>query len=280
MDPSRNVLGVAMSDFVLTWKPAGPRGWPHSELMKLVRKCRRRGFVKDNRRFFATQKAKPGDRVFLLQQGTGPKIIFGLGEVKAVYPRGTDPSGSTPGTADIRFYRLVDPTNEQPIVPEHVVESVVPKAIVETQFSGRELPNYSAAKLEKYLAGDMRWPSDLLSEITPEEVLSVEGRRRLVTHLIRERDGALANRKKQAVFKRFGKLVCEACNFDFHVSYGKLGERFCEVHHRVAVADGVKENRLADLAVLCSNCHRMIHHTEPMLSVKAFAAKHVAPHYT
>ena len=32
--------------------------------------------------------------------------------------------------------------------------------------------------------------------------------------------------------------------------------------------------RLDDLAIVCSNCHRMIHRTKPMMSVEGFRDKY------
>jgi len=106
---------------------------------------------------------------------------------------------------------------------------------------------------------------DLLEFSTPE------GRERLVTHLRRERSSRLVTAKKEAVFAAKGKLSCEACTFTFEDKYGWLGKNYCEVHHRnpLSISDE-RETSLNDLAILCSNCHRMIHRTEPMLSVEKF----------
>ena len=86
-----------------------------------------------------------------------------------------------------------------------------------------------------------------------------EGRRRLQAHLRRERDPALVREKKRRHRTATGGLACEACGFDFGVEYGLAD--FCEVHHRVplAEAEAEREMRLEDLAVLCANCHRAIH---------------------
>ena len=57
--------------------------------------------------------------------------------------------------------------------------------------------------------------------------------------------------------------------FDFLVTYGKLGDGFIECHHNKPVSKmklGEKTN-IVDLALLCSNCHRMIHRRKPWLSV-------------
>jgi 5-methylcytosine-specific restriction protein A len=88
-----------------------------------------------------------------------------------------------------------------------------------------------------------------------------EGRRRLVRHFIRERNRVLAQAKRAIANTKASGLACEVCGFDFGARYGVLGRGFCEVHHRVALgaAKRVRRTSLADLAIVCSNCHRMIH---------------------
>ncbi|WP_423841674.1 HNH endonuclease [Aeromonas veronii] len=55
----------------------------------------------------------------------------------------------------------------------------------------------------------------------------------------------------------------------FTLFYGALGEDFCEVHHLKKLADAEKQvdTKISDLAVICSNCHRMIHRTNPMKTI-------------
>ena len=104
----------------------------------------------------------------------------------------------------------------------------------------------------------------------------LEGNPRLVAHLRRERNSAIVKAKKDAILRAAGKLCCEACGFDFKEVYGEFGDGFCEVHHLqpLAKADGVVKTELGDLAIVCSNCHRIIHRTDPMLSI-ANLAKHL-----
>ena len=56
---------------------------------------------------------------------------------------------------------------------------------------------------------------------------------------------------------------CQVCGFDFKKTFGKWGENFAEVHHIKPLheLDGTPEvvNPHTDLAVLCANCHRMVH---------------------
>ena len=85
-------------------------------------------------------------------------------------------------------------------------------------------------------------------------------------HRSRERSSSVSKKKKQAVLNETGRLECEACGFDFKVTYGDLGNEFCEVHHRVPLSelDAQTKTRLKDLAVVCANCHRMLHRMEDM----------------
>lgn len=96
-----------------------------------------------------------------------------------------------------------------------------------------------------------------------------EGRRRLVRHFIRERNRVLIHEKRKSVLAKTGRLACEICGFDFAARYGLLGRGFCEVHHRAPLGalTRVRRTELADLAVVCSNCHRMIHRDGTVRSV-------------
>lgn len=113
------------------------------------------------------------------------------------------------------------------------------------------------------------------------EVSAVEGSARLVSHLRRERSRKLVEAKKAAVVAAGGSLECEVCGFDFQRIYGAWGEGFCEVHHKVPLttAEASTVTKLEDLAVLCSNCHRVVHRIEPMPSVETLSI-HVRKHRT
>ena len=98
---------------------------------------------------------------------------------------------------------------------------------------------------------------------------TVEGRRGLHTHLVTERDRMLVTRKKQSVLKTDGCLRCEVCAFDFCETYGGIGYGFAEVHHLAPLGtSGKRRTKLIDLAVVCSNCHRMLHKGDPLFTVR------------
>jgi 5-methylcytosine-specific restriction enzyme A len=119
------------------------------------------------------------------------------------------------------------------------------------------------------------WP-ELLGRETPQ-VLSLpdvdltgkEGSRVLRSPLQVERDRRLRTAKKVAVLTAAKRLACEVCTFDFFERYGELGKEFCEVHHLHPLASGgLRQTTLDDLAVVCSNCHRMMHRSDRVLSVE------------
>jgi predicted HNH restriction endonuclease len=88
-----------------------------------------------------------------------------------------------------------------------------------------------------------------------------EGRERWRLHRNKERNQKAVSRKKKKVMAAEGKLLCEVCDFDFALVYGHLGKGFAECHHRVPLSQLTQEHfvRLDDLAIVCANCHRMLH---------------------
>ncbi len=90
---------------------------------------------------------------------------------------------------------------------------------------------------------------------------AAEGRILTRTHMMRERDQGLVAKKKARVLEKTGKLACEVCGFDFGERYGELGAGFAECHHTMPVSSlkPGEKTRLSDLAIVCANCHRMLH---------------------
>ena len=76
--------------------------------------------------------------------------------------------------------------------------------------------------------------------------------------------------------KRELGYTCQACGFNFKDRYGELSlnkkkEEFIEAHHIRQIQDlpegEVVEFNIEDFAVLCSNCHRMVHRKNPPYSI-------------
>jgi 5-methylcytosine-specific restriction protein A len=104
----------------------------------------------------------------------------------------------------------------------------------------------------------------------PDSEEALEGTLVTRLHRARERSRKLVENKKRHVRHATGVLRCEACNFNFVEAYGAFGTSFIECHHRKPVSELVHERRtrLEDLALVCANCHRMIHHRRPWLTVE------------
>lgn len=101
-------------------------------------------------------------------------------------------------------------------------------------------------------------------EADDEEASAPEGRVLYRRHRTRERNKGLRQRKIAAALKKSPTLACEACGFDFGKVYGERGKGYIECHHVVPLHEaGEGTTKLADLALICSNCHRMIHRSAP-----------------
>lgn len=94
-------------------------------------------------------------------------------------------------------------------------------------------------------------------------------------HKVRERDRKIVEAKKKKVLKEKGELKCEACDFDFEKTYGELGKGYIECHHIIPLSNFEvnKETKLDDLALLCSNCHKMIHKDLSISTINDFKTK-------
>jgi len=101
----------------------------------------------------------------------------------------------------------------------------------------------------------------LLRDDLSQEYEGEEGRLVMRLHRSRERDPQLSKRKKSQALARYGSLKCEVCEFDFAARYGELGAGFIEAHHRRPIASLTEKTTttLSDLALVCANCHRMLH---------------------
>jgi hypothetical protein len=93
-----------------------------------------------------------------------------------------------------------------------------------------------------------------------------EGRVIFRQHRLRERNRAVIDKAKAEEMRRSGgKLRCCVCRFDFADVYGALGQGFIEGHHTKPLGDleDESETKVADIALVCSNCHRMLHRYRP-----------------
>ena len=116
--------------------------------------------------------------------------------------------------------------------------------------------------------GEASTESDIAVE--DDESSFPEGKEKFKHHRLLERDGKIVRRAKARRLAETGRLECEVCNFDFVSHYGDVGHGFIEAHHKtpVSLLAGVKKTKIEDLALVCSNCHRMLHRGGTLLTVE------------
>ena len=96
--------------------------------------------------------------------------------------------------------------------------------------------------------------------------------RRYKLHLRIERNSKGAEKAKE-----HHGTICQACCFDFEKQYGLLGRDYIEAHHlkplgKLEEGVVVDYDVATDFAVLCANCHRMIHRTKNVGDLVGFKA--------
>ncbi|SKB07665.1 5-methylcytosine-specific restriction enzyme A [Aeromicrobium choanae] len=107
-----------------------------------------------------------------------------------------------------------------------------------------------------------------------EEYEADEGRILYRLHRRRERDRKIVKAKKDDVLSKTGKLACEVCGFESALFYGPDVADLVDVHHVVPLHKiGASKTRLADLAIVCPNCHRAIHKHRPFVTPAELKAK-------
>ncbi len=132
--------------------------------------------------------------------------------------------------------------------------------------------NYALCRIPGFLFRQAKSPR-LWSQLAFAKKEAHEGKRRMAAHMRLERSAALvAALKKDRIARNNGRLPCEVCGFDFLETYGPVGAGFAEAHHKDSLAKSPKNGRITtldDLAVVCSNCHRMLHRSPEYPSIES-----------
>lgn len=101
------------------------------------------------------------------------------------------------------------------------------------------------------------------------EPVAVEGTSKLATHLRYERNSGFIKKIKAERLKNNPTLNCEVCGFSFVETYGEAGKGFIEAHHVNPLSEREDDSvtKKEDIALLCSNCHRMAHKGDPVFEI-------------
>jgi predicted HNH restriction endonuclease len=102
-----------------------------------------------------------------------------------------------------------------------------------------------------------------------DEISFPEGKEIYRLHKSKERNKELIRLAKERQIQNDAKLFCQVCGFSFLETYGEIGEGFIEAHHIFPISDLKEETatRIEDLALVCSNCHRMLHRKRPWVTI-------------
>lgn len=81
--------------------------------------------------------------------------------------------------------------------------------------------------------------------------------------------------------KRSQGSICQVCKTDFEKIYGEIGRGYIEAHHLTPLAElkgqKISLNPWKDFAVLCANCHRMIHRSQFPHDIEYFKKEYYLP---
>ena len=129
---------------------------------------------------------------------------------------------------------------------------------------------YRALSYRGGIDADVETQTDVGEEFGIAPTSSITETRKYAFHRKIERNRTAA---RQA--KKFHGIRCQACDLVFAERYGAIGKGFIEAHHLRPIATleegvAVTYDIAADFAVLCSNCHRMIHRSADPSDVASF----------
>jgi hypothetical protein len=242
-----------MATYLLLWNP---KRWPIANLVGDLFE-RRGGSLYASWSSGRCKSIVAGDRLFLAHVGEHPRGIFASGvglssprsgrhwnpvlaraQKKALYVKG-------------RFDVALDPRADQIVTFEELVAAGA-EFNWSQQASGVEISVQAARVLETVWAE--RAGSFVSMPVVEHSAL--EGLR---TETVTYRRGRSGKLRDVALLAARG--ICEACDRDFSCLLEGRGMRVLQVHHRkqLAVIDKPVLNRARDLAVLCANCHMLIH---------------------
>ncbi|MDP8245994.1 MAG: HNH endonuclease [Candidatus Hinthialibacter antarcticus] len=77
----------------------------------------------------------------------------------------------------------------------------------------------------------------------------------------RRNSGVILAKKANSDFR------CEVCGFSFEEKYGTIGDEYIIAHHLNPISMGEQLTTLDDIALVCANCHAMVHTKNPPIPI-------------
>jgi hypothetical protein len=214
------------------------------------------------------------DRRKVRQTASGDATTSSMLRTRAGFPAATVRVLRDPNT----FSKVVALLSEQ--IPQASRAQVLALAGIASPAErpvGRRAPNAAVDN-----RGVIEPEADANHEDDEDEELAAfpEGESKMRFQLHRRREKRLREAKIEEVKAATGALRCEVpgCGFDFESVYGAQGENFAHVHHRtpLATVSSKTMNTTAALAIVCANCHAMIHREGGCLDLKEIRPRRVS----
>lgn len=140
--------------------------------------------------------------------------------------------------------------------------------IVWGEFAGDAVRVHKAAQAIRNVAASSRLQR-VLHIPQEDEQFAWEGRVLFRLHRTRERSPRLVLAKRRQAMRKAGRITCEVCGIDPSDYYGELGNAAIECHHvtPLILLRARTRTTLDDLALVCANCHRVLHRAKELLGL-------------
>ncbi|MEY2875581.1 MAG: hypothetical protein RLZZ373_2952 [Pseudomonadota bacterium] len=256
-----------MPAYLLTWNP---KNWHWNDLPDIARQLADGLPIEQRWSCGNSRSIEVGSRVFLLRQGAEPKGIVASGWVTKAPFAALHWDTVRAARGDQAFFimfaadALLNPAESQPLDVRAHAPGPLAEVQVDAPASGNSIPDLVAIALSDAWATHLGKEDQGLGKGDPElGAMEGEQRRRFVSHRARERALRIAKLEQTRAKSTDGRIRCEVpgCDFDFEATYGPVAAGFAHVHHLRPLAEATAPTitKLEDLAVVCANCHAVIH---------------------
>jgi 5-methylcytosine-specific restriction enzyme A len=256
-----------MPAYLLTWNP---KNWAWENLPEVARHVAGGLPVEQRWSCGNSRSIAVGSRVFLLRQGTEPKGIVASGWVTRAPFAAPHWDTARAAKGEQAFFimfaadALLNPDCDPPLDVRGASAGPLAEVQVDAPASGNSIPDHVAEALSEAWAAHLGIADLGLGKGDPElEAMEGVQRRRFVSHRSRERAMREAKLHQARLASPDGRIRCEVprCSFDLEAVYGSAAAGFAHVHHLRPLGEATAPTitRLEDLAVVCPNCHAVIH---------------------
>jgi hypothetical protein len=251
-----------MRTYLFSWNPLTAFKWPNNGVNSAAT---RRGKVVHIRwSTGGTTSIVPGDRIFLGKVSRDPTGVIASGVAASDCFEDTHWEDNSKRTTYnmVDFDTILDP---QGVLPRsRLSEGPLGDVNWDTEYGGVTIGEQAAEALEsewrKWLqrAGFPQIEREL--EQSAFQHFGYAGWIKLRLHFFLERDSALLTAKRNETSRRrHGALECDVCRRRFDDTESSLVEAHDRREMSTLDSTGDLETSIEDLALVCADCHRMLH---------------------